>query len=646
MLTPLPMQRVTIQLLSEDAPRAALVLAQAGLFAPEPLAAHAGELPELPGERQREAYRSARSRLEKVLAHCGLREADVPPPRLRDVPLAELEQWNAWLGEVWAECSRAQEALRAIEEERKHVEQLLRTLDNFAALDIDLGLLAGAMRFLDVHVGTVPSGNVARLREALALAGYVLTPFLAAGEVQHVVVAGPSGREDEVRAVLQAAGWRPTSIPPELRDRPDKVRRELEERLARAREEHAARRRAMEETARGFRGRLIQAAQALALAAPHAELGEALRGRGGLAAIGGWVARRDVPRLRAALDAKFARPYVLSARDPLPGERAQVPSAMRHPWFARPFALLVRNYGVPRYGEIDPTLLFAASFVVMFGMMFGDVGQGAVIALAGLAFARKLRVFSAFFLAAGVSSMVFGLLYGSVFGYEELIHAAWMSPMSDPMRMLTLALYWGIGFILVATALTVYNRLREGHYGEALFDGRGLAGMAFYLGVIYAAYRGFAQGAFGAIEVAAAALPLLVILGYKWHEYAAPFGERLLVVLIEGFETVLGYFANTLSFLRVAAFSLNHVALAIAVFTLAGMMGTAGHWVTVVLGNLFILVLEGAIVAIQVLRLEYYEGFSRFYRGDGREFRPLTLAWGRRHGDTPAAGSEATAGAA
>jgi len=95
------------------------------------------------------------------------------------------------------------------------------------------------------------------------------------------------------------------------------------------------------------------------------------------------------------------------------------------------------------------------------------------------------------------------------------------------------------------------------------------------------------------------------------------------VVLIEGFETVMGYFANTLSFLRVAAFSLNHVALFLAVFTIAGMLGTTGHWITVVIGNLFVLVLEGAIVAIQVLRLEYYEGFSRFFSGDGREFQPL-----------------------
>ena len=110
-----------------------------------------------------------------------------------------------------------------------------------------------------------------------------------------------------------------------------------------------------------------------------------------------------------------------------------------------------------------------------------------------------------------------------------------------------------------------------------------------------------------------------------WRESGSSGGERLLVVLIEVLETLMGYFSNTLSFLRVAAFSLNHAALAFAVITVAGLMDVAGHWITLMLGNLVILVLEGGIVLIQVLRLEYYEGFVRFFSGNGRAYRPLRL---------------------
>ncbi|MHB8622662.1 MAG: V-type ATP synthase subunit I [Sulfuricaulis sp.] len=627
MFRPLTMQRVALQTLSEDTPVAALVLAECGVFNPETRHVFADQLPDFPGESYRELYHNARSRLDKILAHCA--SHDEPPlPALRKVDEKELAQLDEWLRTVWLECSKCQEGLRKIEEEKHRIDQLLKTLDNFATLDIDLGLLARSKRFLDVHIGTVPIVNVTRLQEAVGLAGYLLTPFMHGDGVQHVVVAGATGKENEVRPVLQAAGWRAANIPPELHDRPEKVRHDLDKQLERIKGDTASQCLLMERTQQEFNDKLINAEQTLSLAAPYAELGEALRGRGGLAHISGWVPKKDLRRMRERLHSQFGNRFVLSARPPTREERAYVPSVIRHHWLVRPFAALVANYGVPRYGEIDPTWMFALSFIAMFGMMFGDIGHGAVIFIAGLLFRRRLLGFAPFIVFAGLASMLFGWLYGSIFGFEDVVHAMWMSPMSDPILMLTLALYWGIGFILVANLLTIYNRLVDRQYLEALFDGKGLAGMMFYVGLLYGLHRRIDSGVFGATEGAAILLPLAFILGYKWHAHQADVGERILVTLIEGIETLISYFANTLSFLRVAAFSLNHVALALAVFTLAGMMQTTGHWITVVLGNVFILVLEGAIVMIQALRLEYYEGFSRFFNGDGREFRPLTLSMG------------------
>jgi len=120
-------------------------------------------------------------------------------------------------------------------------------------------------------------------------------------------------------------------------------------------------------------------------------------------------------------------------------------------------------------------------------------------------------------------------------------------------------------------------------------------------------------------------LSLAALAVRSWRELEAPTGERVLVVFIETLETVIGYVSNTLSFLRVAAFSLNHVALSIAIFTLADMMGGVGEFTTIVLGNVFVIVLEGGIVLIQVMRLQYYEGFSRYFSGSGRAFAPLRL---------------------
>jgi len=623
---PLPMQRIHLQVMREDASRAALALAELGIFHPEPTGRWEERLPEQPGARYREVYREAQGRFDKLWGLLGDAREDLPPDGPpREVPIEELVALNMKLGRWWHEVSALEEQTHRLEDERHAKLQLLASLERFGQLDIDLSRLQERRRFLDLHLGTVPLANLRRLRESLGLSQYLVQSFREVADLAHVVVVGPSAEErDEVRGLLAAAGFVATPIPKEFRDRPETVHKELDARLATITDELKAVEGQIKAFAQVHRDELLQAWRALTWAAPLAFLSPTLRAMGGLALIHGWMPKDRVREADQALHRYLKNPYVLESRDPQPEERWEVPSALRHRFILRPFATLVKNYGIPRYGEVDPTLLFAVTFIAMFGMMFGDIGHGLTIALGGWLLRGKLKSFTPFVMAAGVASTLFGWMYGSIFGFEEIVEPLWISPLSDPMLMLMVALYWGIGFIVVATMLTIRNRLVERRWGEALFDGKGLAGLALYLGGLESA-RAATLGRFGMGEALAMAIPLLVILTYGWNRSSSRGGEKLLVVGIEGFETVMGFIANTLSFLRVAAFSLNHVALAVAVFTLAEMMGSTGHWVTVVLGNLFILVLEGGIVAIQVLRLEYYEGFSRFFQGDGKEFKPLVL---------------------
>jgi V/A-type H+-transporting ATPase subunit I len=622
------MQLATLFVLREDTAAAALALAQSGAFAPETSDIAGDDLPEMPVERYHELYQSAHARLEKLAAACPRDLLPGTPQPLQAVSEQRLAQIDDWLGSTWLACSRYQEALHHHAQEAQHYQTLLGSLETFARFGVDLGLLQRGGRFLDVRVGTVASEDVPRLKAALSLAGYVLEAYASENGKTECLIAGPRGREEELLPLLRSASWRAMEVPPELVGRPEDVRAHLTDELQKvaAREAEAlAQLKTMQEN---YRAKLQEAAQVLYSAAPHAQIATLLRARGGLATVSGWVPRRSLDDLRGQLAATLGNRYLLSLRDPAPEEAGRVPSLTRHPRWLRPFVMLVRNYGVPRYGEIDPTLLFALSYVLMFGVMFGDVGHGAIIAAAGL-WLRRLRFARPFLVAAGLSSMLFGWFYGSIFGFEEILRPLWIAPLSDPTRMLLVALYWGVGFIAVATLLTIVNRLGERRYREALLASKGVAGLLFYAGMLYAGqqlFRGACIGGMGALLLLA---PLAAIVHHLWHEQHGPLGEKALVVGVEAFETALNYVANTLSFLRVAAFSLNHVALAVAVFALAHMMGTVGHWVALVLGNLFILILEGAIVAIQVLRLEYYEGFSRFYQGTGRPYRPLHLGTAR-----------------
>jgi V/A-type H+/Na+-transporting ATPase subunit I len=636
MFQSLRMRHVTLWVLKTDAPQAALLLATYGIFTPERSLPWEPDLPETPGDRYVEVFSEADARLNKILDHFGPAPLTGRPAEYEDMrrlpagpeapTLDQLEEWNAWLGELWNAASTCEEERRHIEEALDRIASLLNSLDHFKALDIDLSWLARSKRFLHTRIGTLPEAHLARLREALELSGFLIEVFDSQEGRVYAVVAGPVGRKSEIRGALDAAGWQEITLEPELLAHPDQVEEKLKKRAEKLRSgenscetRHRAKLGDVDE-------RLREVRRGLALAEPYARISsETLRARGGLALITGWVPLRDAERMRQALDARLADRYVLQLRPPFPSERDIVPSALRYPSWLGPFSDLVRNYGIPRYGEFDPTWLFAVSFVLMFGMMFGDIGQGLVIVLAGTLLSGKARRFRSLFVAAGASSMLFGFAYGSLFGFETVVDPLWISPLQDPERMLQAAVIWGIGFITLTQLLTIYNRLASADISKALFDAGGLAGLLLYLGAVAGVYGMATEGHFGNAATITACAGLGTILIWNWLETQGGMFERLLTVVIESFESIIAFFANTLSFMRVAAFSINHVALALAVLTIAEGLGTAGRVVTLLIGNIIILGLEGAIVAIQVLRLEYYEGFSRFYTGSGKVFLPLEL---------------------
>ncbi|KHD09135.1 hypothetical protein PN36_23190 [Candidatus Thiomargarita nelsonii] len=614
MLKPLPMQHISLKLLTEDVPLTAQLLADCRVFNPET----SEQLPDTLGEQYRNVFTLARSRLEKILARIPYRLTLTPPHRI--VQLSELENVNAQLGEIWQQISQNEEQLHQLNEQENSLKQLLDTLKTFSELDIDLKLFQKKAQFLSLHIGTVPIDNLEQFKEAIALAGHFVDIFHRDEQSAYLVIAGP--QEKKVHPVLEHAEFQPLNIP--FHNHPQQVHTELIKQLEQI-QKHTKKVAATIQAIAGSKKTVLEHAyQTLNSGAAYAELTETLKGRGQLALIEGWIPSEDLPKLESTLKEKLHSPYVLSTRYPKTSEYPQVPSLIRHHRFLAPFITLVKNYGTPRYGEFDPTLLFTISFILMFGTMFGDVGHGALIAGAGWYWRDKFKSFTIFFIAAGFSSIIFGLLYGSIFGFEEiLLPALWLSPIHNPNLMLKFALYWGIAFIILASFINLINNWRQ---GQTVLN---IAGLLLYLGGIYAIQHWMEKDVFNTDQQFAILLPLLIILAYKWNKNNLPIAERILVTLIEGLETIINYLANTLSFLRVAAFSLNHAALAIAVFTLANMMTTPANWLTIILGNLFIIIIEGAIVTIQVLRLEYYEGFSRFFKGDGRLFRPLSIGINR-----------------
>ncbi|MCC6145417.1 MAG: hypothetical protein IT368_16545 [Candidatus Hydrogenedentes bacterium] len=323
-----------------------------------------------------------------------------------------------------------------------------------------------------------------------------------------------------------------------------------------------------------------------------------------------------------------------------------VPVSMASPRLLRPFRILTEGFGVPAYYMIDPTIFVAATFLFMFGMMFGDVGHGLVLLVAGVALALRVpRAADAGRVAAccGVSSMIFGALYGSFFGFEHVIPALWLRPLENISTLFFITICFGIGFISLGLVLNAINAARRGNLLRAVFESTGpLVAVAYWAG-IGLAVRALTLKEIVPAEVLAVLLvapfllllakgPLLRLLGQQDRAFPEGFGVYAMEGVIEVLEAFMSYLANTVSFIRVAAFGLAHAGLFLAVFGIADMIsdspiGGVLHVLVIVIGNVVIVLLEGLVVVIQALRLEYYEFFGKFFHETGTKFDPVGSSW-------------------
>ena len=324
------------------------------------------------------------------------------------------------------------------------------------------------------------------------------------------------------------------------------------------------------------------------------------------------------------------------------------PTKLRNPKLFKPFEMYVKMYGLPAYNEMDPTWFVAITYSFIFGAMFGDVGQGLVLFLGGLfLYKTKKMDLAGIISCAGVFSVFFGFMYGSFFGFEDVLKAIWLKPMNQMMdvplvgrlnAVFVIAIGFGMFIILICMVFNIINSIRRGDTEKTWFDSNAVAGLVFY-GSIVLTIGLFISGKklpAAAILVIMFGVPLLLmflkepltnLVEKKSEILPEQKGMFFVQSFFELFEVLLSYLSNTLSFLRIGAFAVSHAAMMEVVLMLAGAAnGGSPNWIVVVLGNIFVCAMEGLIVGIQVLRLEYYEIFSRFYAGNGREFKPFMKA--------------------
>ena len=312
------------------------------------------------------------------------------------------------------------------------------------------------------------------------------------------------------------------------------------------------------------------------------------------------------------------------------------PTKLKNNILFRPFEFLVNMYGAPNYNEIDPTPFFAITYLLLYGMMFGDLGQGLVFVLLSFYVDKINKTFGGLVRRIGISSSIFGLMYGSFFGIETLIPTLLIKPFDNIMTVLIASVAFGVLLMVISYIIGIFNKVKkQNNLEEGIFGKEGLAGLMMMISFILIILNIVGKSPLP-MPVAVVMLVLsIVMIIFKqplarriegdYPLYDSSKGDYYVESSFSIVEALLSVFSNLVSFTRVGAFAINHVGLYMAFEVMAKLAGGGIIGIIIlILGNILIIGLEGMIVFIQGLRLEFYEMFSKYYEGNGRKFRPIT----------------------
>jgi len=576
--------------------------------------------------------------------------------------IAELDPIQSAVDRIEAEVKQISDQLTAEKKTLEQLESHLHQMEPIADTNVDVGALRKS-NYMHSVLGIIPAENISRLETSLSRVPHTFFTLREDPKKPVVWLLGPRSNSDIIDRAVKSAYLNPLTLPEEFDGTPAEITESIRKAIEASKQKISDLEGTLAKLAETHKKELYKLLWDVHVSRMIAD---AIARFGQLRhtyVVVGWVPSAALESLTQRL--KQASKEILIEAIPVErtGHHSNVPVALRNPGPLSAFETLVNTYSRPRYEEIDPTILIAITFPLLYGAMFGDVGHGLVLAAIGLFLSRKTTL-GGLLVACGLSGTIFGFLFGSIFGFEEILphhpffgQFFWISPIHDVLRILQVAIGAGIVLLILANLLNLYNAIRSGNWGRFFFDSNGLAGLVLYLSFLVL-LGNVASGIFtgdsflppflleiGRIDIVVTIAQILFLVGLclatifshplqHWmHDghFVVEGGWGMFAVqsAAEVLEKFISMLSNTLSYVRVGAFAIVHAGFTGAVFViarLAGEEGSVAYWAVVVLGNLFVIGLEGFIVTIQTMRLHYYEFFSKFFQGGGSAYEPLTLA--------------------
>lgn len=519
-------------------------------------------------------------------------------------------------------------------------------------------------KFVKIRIGRLPTDGVKKLEyyenKCLIFFSLEQTPDYVYG-----IYATPVSDFEFTDEVMRSLGFERTRLPGYLEDNAEDADKKLAEQIAREEKQIQL----LEKELANFAGEVESELKAVLCKLKFKSDCFELRRKAVIAndrfSFSGYSPSREYKNIEAAIKAESDKIECTEIPVGRKKASADVPVKLRNNFLTRPFEMFVKMYGLPTYGGFDPTPYVAFTYMILFGLMFGDVGQGLVVTLLGLLLTKTTKNgLAPIMTRLGFFSMAGGCIYGSVFGIETIIKPIYhreniwhgvcrlFSGLGIPEHpenifqaatvVLLFALAIGIILILISMIFNTVQNFKAGKTGAALFSVNGVAGIVFYTALVVGMV---CQLLFGIpllkapYVICLIVLPVILIFfkeplsdlisGHK-HEEKISVGNFIIENFIELFESAISFLSNTMSYLRVGGFVLSHAGFMLVVSQLAGTTVpdaqiTVKTVITYIIGNIIVMGIEGLLVGIQVLRLEFYEIFSRFYDGNGKGFTPIEI---------------------
>ena len=554
----------------------------------------------------------------------------------------EIPDWSAYVDRLQTQVQELTEKRAALTETLEQLNKEIEQFEHFRGLNIDLQEVLES-ETISVRFGRLPKESFQKLQTYEGNPYVLFFPGVFDREYYWGVYFAPKEYKDEVDRVFASLFFERMKLTNQA-GTPEKILAHLQKEKAQADAELAD----VDAQKQSLWNREQESCQ---------KIGSVLRSRSYFfdlrqyAAryhdwflLAGWVPCREEKRFSALLNEIPG----LEVTSETPEEaHHSAPVLLHNPPLIRSFEYFVQMYGSPRFNELDPTPFLAVTYILLFGIMFGDLGHGLLLALAGAFMWRKKKMeIGRILVPCGFSAAVWGVIFGSVFGFEHLLDPLYTGVLGLPhkpievMQSVTTVVYASVavGFVLlvIAMLMNICSALRRRDYENGLFGPNGVAGLVFYTSLVIGGVCQLflhiplltAPYVLGLIVLPLLLMwlrePLAGLLTRRPDWKPESWGGYLIQSFFELFEALLSYFSNTLSFMRVGAFVLVHAGMMSAVFLMAQMpQSPVAYAVILILGNLLVLVMEALLVAIQVMRLQFYELFSRYYIGDGKPFTPL-----------------------